>query len=150
MSRLDLLNDCVEFLVVGAFAVSFHGHPRTTGDLDIWIKPSAANAPRVLTALQAFGAPAEALGVTESDFERADIVVQFGVPPRRIDLLTGLNGVAFEDAWPSREIVVLAGREVPVLGFDDLLKNKQVTGRAKDLLDIEELQRIRRAGPYAE
>jgi len=134
-----------EFLVVGAFAVSFHGHPRTTGDMDVWVRPSAANASRVIAALTDFGAPIAALGIVAEDFERSDVVVQIGVAPRRIDLLTGISGVAFDEAWPTRVTVDWNGRQVAFLGFEELLRNKRASGRAKDLLDVEELER-RRAG----
>lgn len=135
-----------EFLVVGAFAVSFHGHARTTGDMDLWVRPGEDNAARVMAALRAFGAPVEALGIAAGDFERPDVVVQLGVPPRRIDLLTGISGVTFGEAWPARVTIEWEGRRVAFLGLEELLRNKRSTGRGKDLLDVEELERRRSGG----
>ncbi len=126
-----LIDEGVRFLVVGAYAVSFHGHPRTTGDIDLWVRPDADNATRVWRALERFGAPRAALGLDESDFARPDNVVQLGVLPRRIDLLTSVSGVSFDAAWPHRVEVAWESRIVPFLGIDDLLRNKRATARAK-------------------
>ncbi|MFN3243743.1 MAG: hypothetical protein ACE37K_19710 [Planctomycetota bacterium] len=97
----------------------------------------------MMAALASFGAPTAALGVTQQDFERPDVVVQIGIPPRRIDLLTGVSGLAFDDAWPNRVVVEWEGREICFLGLDDLLRYKRSTGRDKDLLDVAELERRR-------
>jgi hypothetical protein len=157
VTSLDLLNtdfrdllqslceERVAFLVVGAYAVAYHGHPRTTGDMDIWVHATPDNAGRTWRALARFGAPLQALGVTQQDFERPDMVVQIGVAPRRIDLLTGISGVRFADAWTQRVEVPWGGHQVAFLGLEDLLKNKRSTGRAKDSLDAEELERRRKA-----
>jgi len=91
----------VRFLIVGAYALAHHGRPRATGDLDVWIDPSPENAPRVMAALQAFGAPLQ--GVTEADFAQPSVVFQIGVAPGRIDILTELSGITFGEAWPERE-----------------------------------------------
>ena len=159
MTSLDLLNpdfrdmlralseERVEFLVVGAYAVAFHGHPRTTGDMDVWLRATASNAAKAWRALARFGAPLQALGVTEQDLARPDVVVQIGVPPRRIDLLTGITGVEFAAAWPHRVEVPLGAGMVPFLGLEELLVNKRATGRPKDELDAQELQRRRPARP---
>lgn len=159
MTSLDLLNsdfrdllhslceEQVQFLVVGAYAVAYHGHPRTTGDMDIWVHATEPNAERTWRALARFGAPLQALGVSQKDFERVDMVVQIGVAPRRIDLLTGISGVVFADAWPHRVEVLWGGHRVAFLGLDDLLKNKRSTGRPKDSLDAIELERRRRKAP---
>jgi len=100
----DLLSEFnargVEYLVVGAYALAAHGHVRATGDLDIWVKPDPANAKRVMSALAAFGAPLHDL--TEGDLSRAGVVFQIGVAPVRIDVLTGIDGVAFDEAWLER------------------------------------------------
>jgi hypothetical protein len=100
----------VEYLIVSGYALAFHGAPRFTGDLDIFVKPDAANAQRILTALEAFGFAS--VGLASSDFERPDQVVQLGVPPVRIDLLTSITGVAWDEAWAGR----VAGRygDIPV------------------------------------
>lgn len=136
---LDALSEAgAEFLVVGAYAVAVHGRPRATGDLDLWVRPSAANAARVWQALVAFGAPLQDL--TPADLARPDVVFQIGVPPSRIDLLTGISGVRFEEAWPRRVMVTVEGRAMPVLGRDDLIRNKRATGRPRDLADLAELE----------
>lgn len=128
------------FLVVGAHAVGIHGVPRATGDLDIWIRPDAENAPRVWRALVEFGAPVEATGLTPADLERPDTVYQIGLPPRRIDILTEISGVGFDEAWGSRVMSRVGGLEVPFLGREELLRNKKASGRLKDLADLEMLE----------
>lgn len=95
-----LLIEGVEFLVVGAYAMAFHGVPRATGDIDLWIRPSTENAARVSRALIRFGAPVRTLGFGETDLATANMVFQLGLPPRRIDLTTGIQGVTFDEAWP--------------------------------------------------
>jgi hypothetical protein len=136
----------VQFLLIGAFAVSLHGHPRTTGDLDVFVRPDAANADRIWLALQRFGAPVQALGIEVTDFVKPDTVIQFGVPPRRIDLVTDISGATFEEAWASRVEVTWGDRCVPFLGLATLLANKRATGRPKDILDIAALERVIRRG----
>jgi len=130
----------VEYLVVGAHALAVHGVPRATGDLDLWIRPSPENAARVLSALRRFGAPVEAHGVKAEDFTRPGTVYQLGLPPRRIDLLTGISGVGFDEAWGERAVSVFAKGDVPVLGRQSLIKNKKAAGRDKDLLDVQLLE----------
>ncbi len=127
----------VEYLVVGGFALAFHGAPRYTGDLDLFVRPDAANARRVLTALVAFGFGD--VGLTVEDFQRDDSVVQLGVPPVRVDLLTSLSGLTWEEAFRCRTLGVLGGVEVSFLGRDQFVLNKRSTGRAKDLADLEAL-----------
>ncbi len=124
----------VEYLVVGAYALAAHGLPRATGDLDIWVRPTTENAERVLRALRSFGAPL--LDLKREDLLRTDTVFQIGVVPGRIDLLTGVTGVGFEEAWASRISVIVEGRQVPVIGFGELLRNKEATGRPQDLADV--------------
>lgn len=126
-----------EYLVVGAHALAAHGVPRATGDLEIWVRPTAANADRVWRALVEFGAPLHEL--TAEDLTRPDVVFQIGIVPRRIDLLTSIEGVDFEAAWKNRTRVEIAGMEVPVLGRAELIRNKRAVGRARDLADIEDL-----------
>jgi hypothetical protein len=139
----DLLRALLEvgarFLVVGAHAMAVHGVPRATGDLDVWIAADPDNADRVLSALLRFGAPVAAMGITRDDFLRVDQVVQIGLPPRRIDVLTSISGVGFEDAWASRVSHDVAGLRVPFLGRDALVRNKRSSGRAKDRADLEAL-----------
>jgi hypothetical protein len=126
-----------EYLVVGAHALAAHGLPRATGDLDIWVRATPENAARVWRALEQFGAPLHEL--RREDLTTIDLVFQIGVAPSRIDLLTSITGVAFEDAWPNRVIVRIAGQNVPTIGRDDLIRNKRAAGRPRDLADIAEL-----------
>lgn len=137
---LDILRALVEsgteFLVVGAHALALHGVARSTGDLDVWVHSTPENAQRVIEALEAFGAPIQAHGVTLADFETPENVYQVGLPPRRIDLMTGLSGVEFDEAWTSRVDVEIEGMQIPFLGLEALRRNKQATGRDKDRLDL--------------
>lgn len=136
-----LVDAGVEFLIVGAHAMAAHGVPRATLDLDIYVRASKDNAARVITALRAFGAPLSAHDVSEADFERSGTVYQLGLPPNRIDLLTRISGVEFEDAWVSRVVARIGDLEVPVIGRVPLLRNKRAAGRDKDLVDVRLLER---------
>ena len=137
---LELLNsNGVEYLVIGAFAVAFHGFPRYTADLDLLIRPNRENADRVLRALSKFGFGK--LGIQAADLRSPGMVVQLGVKPNRIDLLTAISGVAFEEAWATCSEAELEGIPVRYVGRAALLRNKEQTGRAKDLGDAEELRR---------
>lgn len=124
----------VEFLVVGAHALAAHGTPRATGDLDIWVHNTTENAARVLQALSAFGAPL--FDLTLEDLTRPDTVFQIGLPPSRIDILSGITGVEFRDAWTNRLEIPIGDLLVPVIGRADFVKNKRATGRAKDQSDL--------------
>jgi hypothetical protein len=126
------------YLVVGAYALALHGRPRATGDLDVWVDATPANAPRVMEALTKFGAPVSDL--REDDFARPGVVYQMGVAPGRIDILTELTGVAFADAWRERVRRPFGDIEVDFIGKAAFLRNKRATGRPKDLGDIEGLQ----------
>jgi hypothetical protein len=128
----------VEYLVIGAYAMAAHGHPRATGDMDLWVYSSTKNAERVLSALSAFGAPLS--DVDQEDFQTPDTVFQIGVSPRRIDILTSIEGVKFEDAWSQRMDIEIDGLTVPVIGKKHLIQNKQALGRSQDRADIERLQ----------
>ena len=123
-----------DFLIVGAHALAAHGVPRATGDLDIWVRPTVANADRVLEALGAFGAPL--FDLTRDDLTRPDTVFQIGLPPSRIDVLSGISGVTFEDAWSRRLEITIGDLTVPVIGRDDFITNKRASGRPKDLSDL--------------
>ena len=141
---LDLLRALVStgarFLVVGAHAMAVHGVPRGTQDLDVWIEPSAENAPRVWEALASFGAPLSSLGITREDFTQPGAVIQIGVPPNRIDVLTTISGVPdFAAAWRERRVHEVRGHPVPFLGRATLVTNKRASGRRKDLADLEAL-----------
>lgn len=133
----------VEFIVVGAHALAAHGIPRATGDFDILLRPSKENAARVLDALRDFGAPITAHGISTSDLEQPGMVYQIGLPPRRIDLLTGISGVTFDEAWASKLEVSVGGRVFFVLGREALVANKLASGRDKDLVDVAALQRVK-------
>lgn len=130
------------FLVVGAHALAVHGVPRATGDLDVWIEATPDNASRVWAALEEFGAPLQAIDIRIEDLVQPDRVVQIGLPPRRIDLMTEISGVTFDDAWASRSKQVVGSLEVPFLGRADLVRNKKAAGRRKDLADLEGLGEI--------
>jgi hypothetical protein len=132
-----------EYLLVGAYAMAAHGVPRATGDIDVWVRPRADNAQRVLLALQHFGAPL--FDLTAQDLVRPGTVFQLGVPPRRIDILTSIDGVAFDTAWARRIVTHLDDVAVAVIALEDLLRNKRAARRPKDLVDVEVLQRIARA-----
>ncbi len=125
----------VRFLVVGAHALAAHGAPRATGDLDIWVEASRENAARVLEALGRFGAPL--FDLTVDDLCALDTVFQIGLPPSRIDILTGISGVEFDGAWSRRMDVAIGDLTVGTLGRADFITNKRAAGRPKDLLDLE-------------
>ena len=135
-----LLDAGARFLVIGAHALAVHGISRATNDLDVWIEPTRENAARVWRALDDFGAPVDHLKVTVDDLASPNLVVQFGVPPLRIDLLTGLSGVPdFEAAWSARQEWPVNDRVVPFLGRAELVATKRASGRPKDLADLHAL-----------
>lgn len=127
-------------MLVGAFAMAAHGVPRATGDLDLWVNPVPENATRVWRALLRFGAPVEAASLRAGDLVDPDMVFQMGQPPRRIDIITGIDGVSFSDAWPNQKLVTVDGLEIPCLGRDELIRNKRASGRDKDLVDLKTLE----------
>jgi len=127
-----------KYLLVGAYAMAAHGHVRATGDIDFWIDRSHENAERVMVALAEFGAPLH--GLEADDLEAPDLVFQVGVAPRRIDILTGIDGVSFEEAWPERHEIRISNLTVPVIGRRHLLRNKRATGRLKDAADAAWLE----------
>lgn len=135
---LALLNEhLVEYLIVGGYALAFHGAPRFTGDLDILVKPEAGNADRILEALAAFGFGS--VGLAASDFVHPDQIVQLGVPPVRVDLITSISGVTWEEARAGRSPGLYGDVPVGYIGRDQLLANKRATGRRKDAADLEAL-----------
>jgi hypothetical protein len=141
---LVLLADAgVEFVIVGAYALAFHGAPRASGDIDVFLRPSPINAQRVFDALARFGAPLQASGVTAADFAQPGAVYQIGLPPRRIDLLTEISGVSFDEAWTSRITAEVEGRTVAFIGRDALVKNKEASGRPQDVADVARLRKSR-------
>jgi len=136
---IELVKAKARFLVVGAHALSVHGVPRATVDLDIWIDASPENAKRVWTALAAFGAPLGTLQIQETDLTQPDVVAQFGLPPYRIDIMTGVSGISFAEAWDGRVEDLFEDVRVPFLGREALIRNKRASGRTKDLADLESL-----------
>ena len=134
-----LLNENkVEYLIVGGYAVGMHGYPRYTGDLDIWINATLENARRVVKVLAEFGFAS--FGLTEEDFIKPGNVIQMGYPPFRIDLLTKIDGVEFEECYKNRLIVQTDNLSLQVIGIDELKVNKEATGRLKDAEDLRNLQ----------
>lgn len=128
----------VEYLVVGAHALAAHGHVRATKDLDVWVRPDASNARRVMAALRAFGAPLHDL--TEGDLAGRDLVFQIGLAPIRIDIVTSIAGVEFADAWADRLETFFADQPAGVLSRHHLIQNKRAVGRRQDLADVEWLE----------
>jgi predicted nucleotidyltransferase len=133
---LQLLNSHgVRYLLVGGYAVGFYGYPRATADMDIWVATDAKNVESVLAALFEFGFAEVAPEV----FAKEKQVLRMGVPPLRIELLTGVSGVEFENCYSQRTVVNLGGVEVSLIGLEDLKVNKAASGRHKDLNDLEHL-----------
>jgi predicted nucleotidyltransferase len=136
---IQSLNDNhVRYLVIGGYAVAFHGHPRYTKDIDIWIDPSPTNAARMVKALDQFGFGS--LGLQAADFVAPDQIVQLGYPPNRIDLLTSASGVDFKRCYRARVRVEVDGVSVNFIDLDNLKKNKTAAGRLQDLADLENLR----------
>lgn len=130
----------VEYLVVGAHALAAHGYVRATKDMDVWVRPEAENAKRLVQALEAFGAALH--GATLQDLSGPDFVLQLGVAPIRIDVITSITGVEFDEAWSSRLQTVFGGEPVGVLSREHLIRNKSATGRPQDIADVEALRRL--------
>lgn len=140
---LQAFNDAnVEYLIVGAHAMAFHGYLRATGDFDLWVNPTSENAARIYAGLAAFGAPLDHIAVGE--FTSDDLIFQIGVAPFRIDIITGISGVTWAEAWPQSVESSYVGIPIRVIGRDALIENKRATGRPKDLLDVEALERLER------
>lgn len=133
-----LLEEKVRFLLVGAYALAVHGFPRATKDIDFFVWATPENAANLVGALARFGAPLD--GISESDFSTPGIVFQIGNSPRRIDILTNISGIEFEQAYANRKNVFLEGLEIPVISVSDLIANKRATGRTQDLADVEKLE----------
>jgi hypothetical protein len=135
---VELLNALeVRYLVVGAFAVAYHGYPRYTGDIDLFIEPSIENTQKIMMAIEQFGFGD--IGLSVEDFLQDNQVIQLGVAPNRIDLLTFLTGVNFTEAWENRERGEIAGLNVSIISKELLKRNKAASGRSKDLADREYL-----------
>ena len=133
------LNDNkVRYLVVGGYAVAYHGYPRYTKDIDIWIDIDPDNASRIVKALEQFGFAS--IGLTPEDFLETETIIQLGYPPNRIDLITSLSGVDFKDCYANRESVEMEGVVVDFIDLENLRRNKKSSGRAQDLADLENLE----------
>lgn len=142
---IELADAGADFVIVGGYAVAFHGHPRATKDLDLLVRAEPSNARRVYQALAAFGAPLAAFEVGVEDFHSYDGVLQLGLPPRRIDVLNRADGITFEEALEGSGEIQVEGRVVRVIGLQALLRNKRAAGRPQDLADIAALED--RGGP---
>ena len=138
---LALSEEKVRFLLVGAYALAAHGYPRATMDIDIWVMPSPRNAEAVLRALRRFGAPLHNL--TKEDLQKDGTVFQIGVAPRRIDIITAVSGLQFEETYGRSMPVKIEGIEVHIPSIDDLIRNKRASGRTKDLADEEALESLK-------
>lgn len=133
-----LIKNKAEYLIVGGYAVGIHGHPRYTGDLDIWLNPTPANADLILKSVNEFGF--SSFNLSQADFTKPGNVIQLGYPPLRIDLLTEIDGVTFEECFKNRKEVVIEELKVNFIGYNDLLKNKKESGRPGDIDDIDNLK----------
>lgn len=136
---LYLKEEETEFILVGAYALAAHGLPRATGDIDLWVRNVSDNAVKVMRALARFGAPISNL--TEQDFTSPNMVIQIGVEPCRIDILTGIDGVEFDEAWKKKVSVVIDTLDLFVISKADMLKNKLAANRDKDQSDIRWLEK---------
>ena len=137
-----LSEEKVKFLIVGAFALGSYGYPRATGDIDIWVEASSVNAKKIIKSLVRFGAPMA--DIIADDFEKKGIVFQIGIAPRRIDIITDIDGVDFDKAYLNKQIVKIQDISVPIIAIDDLIKNKESTGREKDVLDVKMLKKLKK------
>jgi hypothetical protein len=129
-----------EYLVVGAHALAAHGHPRASKDLDVWVHATADNAERVYRALASFGAPLDDLSV--DDLSQAGTIFQIGVEPVRVDIITSIDGVDFEEAWPDRISADYGDQSVSVISRKHLIQNKKAAGRPQDVADVDALERL--------
>lgn len=138
---IELLNENdVEYLVIGGYAVAFHGYPRFTQDIDIWVRPTRENARRVVETLSDFDFPTDKIRI--ETFTEPDVLFQLGRPPFRIDILTTVDGIKFENCYKRRIIQNWDGLELKVISLKDLRKNKQASGRDKDLVDLKRLNKL--------
>ena len=128
----------VDYILIGAFALAAHGFPRATLDIDLWVRPTQDNARRVCQALAQFGAPRSQ--IVAGDFEKPDVVVQIGVAPRRIDFVTSISGVAYDDAAKNAIERDIDGLNIRILSAQDFVRNKLASGRPKDIADAELLR----------
>jgi len=150
MKKISLEKDIIEFielcnkhdvryLVIGGYAVSVHGYPRTTKDIDVCIEVSEKNASKMVQVINDFGFSSLKLG--KEDFLKKDSITQLGFPPLRIDILNDLDGVGFEEAWNNKKIVDFEKVPVNFIGYNDLIKVKQKAGRTQDIADVDNLKK---------
>ncbi|WP_461450452.1 DUF6036 family nucleotidyltransferase [Mucilaginibacter sp.] len=132
----------VNYMIIGGYALAFHGIPRHTGDLDIWIDISEENAQKMIEVIKEFGLGS--LGLETIDFLQKGIITQIGYPPLRIDILNEIDGIEFGEAYPNKLIIDIDGLPISYISLDDLIKNKQVSGRQRDLSDITELNKLKK------
>jgi predicted nucleotidyltransferase len=135
-----LLEENVRFLLVGAYAVAVHGFPRATKDIDFFVWATPENAANLMRALTKFGAPLH--DISEADLSSEGVVFQIGNSPRRIDIMTNISGVKFEQAYANRTTISIEGIEVPVISLEDLIANKRASARTQDLADVEKLESV--------
>lgn len=142
---IKLLNENgVKYLVVGGFAVAYHGYPRYTKDIDFWVWADSENAGRLLKTIQDFGFGA--LDLQQADLSDPENVIQLGYEPNRIDLIVQLEGLDFDTCFAQRQEVTFEGLPIYFIGYEDLIKNKRSTGRLKDKLDVKTLERKAKKG----
>jgi hypothetical protein len=132
------IDNKVKFLVVGAYAMGVHGYPRATGDFDLWVEPTSDNSHKIIDSLKLFGAPLSDL--TPETFTENKIIFQIGIAPRRIDIITHIDGVEFGAAYKNKIELLVENVKIPFLSKPDLIKNKESTGREKDRLDVKYLK----------
>lgn len=134
-----LNNNNIRYLVVGGYAVAFHGYPRYTRDIDVWVQRSPQNAKKMLKVLEQFGFGS--LDIKKEDFMVTNRVIQLGYPPNRIDLITSLTGLDFVECYQARVTADIHGEKINFIDVDNLCKNKRASGRPQDLADLENLER---------
>ena len=134
-----LLKNEVAFLLVGAYAMAVHGFPRATADMDVFVRADSQNAQRLYKALAEFGAPQDHINV--KDLEKPGLIFQVGVAPRRIDIINKIDGVTFDEAEKDKTIIDIDGLKVPIISKEKLIINKRTTGREKDRIDAEKLEK---------
>jgi hypothetical protein len=133
-----LIKHKAEYLVVGGYAVGIHGYPRYTGDLDIWLNTTKENAVQILKAINEFGFGS--FNLTIEDLMKEENIIQLGYPPLRIDLLTHIDGVTFNECYTNKKVVVIDGLEINFISYADLLKNKRASNRPQDAADLDKLE----------
>ena len=133
-----LSEEDVKFLLVGAYALAVHGFPRATKDIDFFVWATPENAANLMRALAKFGAPMK--GISESDFSLEGVIFQIGNSPRRIDIITTIDGIKFDQAYSNKKIFTIEDLQIPVISLEDLIANKRASGRKQDLADVERLE----------